>query len=210
LKKLSFFLLITYNYIINNYLSREQINMNIEPGNLYHIFTRGNNRETVFYNHIHYLWFTGKLKKMIGQTYVKCLCYCLMPNHFHLLLWFPQNCDIRVFKNKYGTMLSSYTQKLNYQLGRSNSIFKKRSEEKLITDSDYALTCFYYLHQNPLRAKIVNALEDWHFSSYRDYAGLRKETICDQNFAQKMLDLPSTQEDFILDSYQSIPSWFKL
>jgi len=184
--------------------------MNIEAGNMYHIFTRGNNRELVFYDNIHYLWFTGKLKKMIRQTYVNCLCYCLMPNHFHLLLWFPENCDIRVFKNKYGTMLSSYTQKLNYRFGRCNLIFRKRSKVKVITDSEYALTCFYYIHQNPLRAGLVNKLEDWPFCSYRDYAGLRNGTICDQIFAKTMLDLPITNEEFIQSSYQTIPSWFKL
>ena len=184
--------------------------MKIEAGKLYHIYTRGNNRKRVFYDRIHYLWFTDKLNRMIRQSFINCLCYCLMPNHFHLLLWFPQNCDIRVFKNKYGTMLSSYTQKLNYLHGRSNSIFKKRSKEKLITSLEYAQTCFYYIHQNPLRAKMVDSLESWHFSSYRDYAGLRNGTICDQKFAEKMLELPATKEEFIQISYQSIPPWFEL
>jgi hypothetical protein len=56
-------------------------------------------------------------------------------------------------------------------------------------EQGYAATCFYYIHQNPLRAGIVDKIEDWHYSSYRDYAGLRNGTLCNQQLAKEVLDI---------------------
>ena len=57
----------------------------------------------------------------------------------------------------------------------------------------YATTCFYYIHQNPLRAGLVTDIADWHYSSYRDYAGLRNGTLMDKNIASQMLGMTSNE-----------------
>jgi hypothetical protein len=80
---------------------------------------------------------------------------------------------------KLAIMLSSYAKAINKQENRSGSLFKPKTKAKSLSEGDrnYAETCFHYIHQNPPKAKLVENIEDWKFSSYRDYAGLRNGTL---------------------------------
>ena len=70
-------------------------------------------------------------------------------------------------------------------------MFQKKTKAKLIDKNiglinnlkitDYLITCFYYIHLNPLNAKLVTNLKDWPFSSWVDYAGLRNGSLCNKN-----------------------------
>jgi hypothetical protein len=97
-------------------------------------------------------------------------------------------------------MLSSYTRKINFRTGRTGSLFQQNSKAKLLTDKDHPFICFHYIHQNPLRAKLVSRLEDWEFTSYRDYAGQRAGTLSNKEMACQLLDLPIGLEAFIEQS----------
>jgi hypothetical protein len=98
-----------------------------------------------------------------------------------------------------GKTLSSYTQAINIQNKTSGTLFQKKTKAKLLTEvsgtslnsisNDYVLTCFYYIHQNPLEANIVNYLKDWPYSSYPDYYNHRSGIICNKPMALRMLDL---------------------
>jgi putative transposase len=89
-----------------------------------------------------------------------------------------------------GKTLSSYTKAINIQNRTIGNLFQKKTKAKLIEEnnqlvnnykiSDYLTTCFYYIHQNPLKAKLVENLESWRFSSWPDYAGLRNGNLCNK------------------------------
>jgi hypothetical protein len=66
----------------------------------------------------------------------------------------------------------------------------------------YDLTCFNYIHQNPMKAKLVEKMEDWPYSSFRDYCGIRNGTLCNKELAVKLLGL--NMEVFYEDSYRII------
>lgn len=80
----------------------------------------------------------------------------------------------------------------------SGSLFQQNCKSKEIThdnrgfqtfyEDDYLLTCFNYIHQNPLIAGLVSKMEEWEFSSYRDYIGLRNGTLCNQQRAFEVID----------------------
>ncbi|NDP21908.1 MAG: transposase [Paludibacter sp.] len=152
----------------------------------YHIFNRSN--EIVFYNRENYLFFLRKIREYV-LPYANILSYCLMPNHFHIILivkpegiTFFENKkieDLQVLARAIGTVLSSYTQALNKQLGRRGSLFAHKTKAKILNDAkdEYALNCFMYVHQNPIFAKLVDKVEDWEFSSFHDYIGTRKGTL---------------------------------
>lgn len=59
--------------------------MNLEPGGIYHIYNQGNNHQIIFYNRENYLFFLRKIRTLI-QPYGNILAWCLMPNHFHLIM----------------------------------------------------------------------------------------------------------------------------
>jgi len=162
--------------------------MQFLPGQTYHVYNQGNNKEDIFFRRDDYLLFLKKMKR--GLTpHCSILAWCLMPNHFHWLIRVNNDYAIEPQSNKtvtplnslnksIGSLLSSYTQSVNQKNNRTGSLFRKRTKAKSLdetgNDNDhYGINCFLYIHQNPLRAGLVNKLGEWEFSSYQDYADLR-------------------------------------
>ncbi|MGZ8558180.1 MAG: transposase, partial [Chitinophagaceae bacterium] len=144
-----------------------------------------------------YLFFLEKVRKFI-LPHCDILAYCLMPNHFHFLI----NADSRTTSTKIiadkeknilsegiRMLLSSYTQAINKQNKTSGSLFQQNTKAKPIIKGSnlYYLLCFHYIHQNPMKAKLVEKMEDWAYSSFKDYCCLRRGTLCDQELAFRLL-----------------------
>jgi putative transposase len=211
--------------------------MSYQPHKIYHIYNQGNNREPIFFKEENYKYFLRKVEKYFLPI-VDVLCYCLMPNHFHFLVYTrPEAClpgkgvkpmakmiedqveldyAIRsttmvrqqLLSMAIGTLLSSYTKAINKQEERTGSLFRKRTKAKtgaaeytflidqnvrekfLKEDYNYARTCFEYIHQNPVKAGLVNQPEEWIYSSARDFIEHRKKTICNLELAKKILYEP--------------------
>jgi REP element-mobilizing transposase RayT len=139
-----------------------------------------------------------------------------MPNHFHWLIRVNDNYDdiisspgnscskiIKPLNRNISTLLSSYTRGMNKSYGKTGSLFRGKTKAKLISghnkfDDDYALTCFLYIHLNPINAGLGNRIEEWEFSSYRDYIGARKGTLCNTMLGRELLALPEDREEFRL------------
>ena len=175
----------------------------MEPNNLYHIYNRGNNRVRIFYTRENYLFFIQKITKYISP-HVDILAYCLMPNHFHLMVLTKGSYEQSGFSNDLRILLSSYTRAINSQNNWIGSLFQQNTKFKSLEDAndpEYPFTCFHYIHQNPVQAGLVNRFEEWEMSSFVDYAGLRNETICNKKLASLHLDIPETPELFIKQAY---------
>lgn len=177
---------------------------------LYHVYNRGNDRQPIFFSRANYLFFLQKIRDSI-RPHCEMLAYCLMPNHFHLLLLATESTlktnliggmKKNVLSEGFKSALSSYTQAINRQEVRTGSLFTQNTKAKELPGSDYGCTCFQYIHQNPARAGLVKRLEDWEFSSFRDYAGLRNGTLCNREQAKVLLDLSETR--FYEDSYKAL------
>lgn len=174
--------------------------MHLIEGEFYHIYNRGNNKQPIFFSHGNYLYF---IKKIREQLFPVCdiLAYCLMPNHFHLLIRANENSvkerssfggkPMQEFAYRTGVLLSSYSQAINKQQRTSGSLFQQKTKAKLLSEDNngiiisYLEQCFYYIHQNPLAANLVNDLNGWPYSSYLDYAGLRNGTLCNKEILFK-------------------------
>jgi len=183
--------------------------MHFEPNQVYHVYNRGNTKQTVFFTEANYIYFLTKIKTE-WKKYCDVLCYCLMPNHFHFML-VPneEGCKHIILAGKgthmqnlsktIGKTLSSYTKAINIQNKITGNLFQKKTKAKLVTEEnmildrfsnhDYLLTCFYYINQNPLQAKLVSHLKDWPYSSYPDYYNHRSGTICNKDLAMQLLEL---------------------
>jgi hypothetical protein len=107
-----------------------------------------------------------------------------MPDHFHFSILTTTG-DTSYIKKNIGLLLSSYTKAINKSFSRIGSLFQQHTKTKLIEDDKSLLTVISYIHQNPKRKNLVNNLEDWEFSSYRDYIGFREGTFVDKTFIQK-------------------------
>lgn len=183
--------------------------MFLTEGDIYHVFNRGNNKQPIFFKPENYLYFLDGIKRYL----VPCcdiFAWCLMPNHFHLLISANETSipiikdgsfERQQFSQGIKQLLSSYTKAINKQEGRTGSLFQQKTKAIIADKHDHAHTVFHYIHQNPFKAGLVNRMEDWPHSSFNDYLNQR-ESICNIKLAKELLDLNLSR--FYEDSYQAI------
>jgi len=179
---------------------------------LYHIYNRGNNRQKIFFKPDNYIYFLGKVRRYIIPN-CDILAYCLMPNHFHFLIKADERTvatksvaskDKNVLSEGIRHMLSSYTQAINKQNSSTGSLFQQNTKAKAIVkgSKNYDQICLHYIHQNPLKAKLVEKMEHWEYSSFQDYCGKRNGTLCNKELAVNILNI--NLRTFYEDSYRQI------
>jgi len=186
--------------------------MKYTSGNTYHIYNRGNNKNTIFFQPHNYLYFLEKVRKFLLPT-CDLLNYCLMPNHFHFLVHANEITELQLVKGCVITnplsdalklLLSSYTKAINVQQHKTGHLFQQNTKSKLMTTAtvDYSLTCFHYIHQNPLKAELVKRIEEWPYSSFHEYIGTPWQQLCNKELAFELLGLNSMS--VYIDAYQEI------
>ena len=137
------------------------------PGAVYHVITRGNNRQKIFRDDDDR---KGYLKKLIHYCQVKAaelLCYCLQSNHVHLLLATPKG-NLSKLMQPFQT---SYTMYFNRRHRHSGHVFEQRYKAFLVDKDNYLLQVSRYIHLNPVEAGLVHRPQDHRWSSYGGYVG---------------------------------------
>ncbi|MCL4359642.1 transposase [Patescibacteria group bacterium] len=134
-------------------------------GLLYHIFSRGNNREPIFLESSNYLRFLSNLDRFQSAYSYKVYGYCLMPNHFHLLLEtkFPNISKIMQ------VVMTAYTMYLNKKYNRVGHVFQGRFKSIVVQKENYLLQVLRYIHLNPVKSGLVPTPEGYPWSSYHAY-----------------------------------------
>ncbi|MCW6036628.1 transposase [Spirulina subsalsa FACHB-351] len=146
----------------------------LNPGHYYHVYNRGHNRELIFFERENYLYFLRQLRKyLIERQAADIIAYCLMPNHYHLLLYVKVDYLSRVMQQ----LGLSYAKAINQRHRRVGSLFQGRFQAIAVDSDEYLYQLTRYIHLNPVKAKIVNRPEDWEFSSYPEYLGLRRGSL---------------------------------
>jgi len=135
------------------------------PGAFYHITSRGNERRSIFRMKGDYERFTSCLESATKRYGAKIHCFCLMPNHYHLLLETPR-ANLRAILHHLNT---SYTNYFNAKTGRVGHLFQGRYRAILVEKDTYALELSRYIHLNPVRAHLIKEPSDYPWSSYLAY-----------------------------------------
>lgn len=174
--------------------------MQLLPENIYHIYNRGNNSQPIFYNERNYDYFLAKISTHFSE-HSDIICYCLMPNHFHLMIQVKPNTEGTTLNNEIAIMLRSYARAINIQEDRTGSLFQQKTKAKSV--GAHSLICFNYIHQNPLKAGIVKKIEDWRYSSFNEYLGNKSNLLSNIELGRKIIDFKSKEEFYKL-SYQNI------
>ena len=185
--------------------------MRFSPNTLYHIYNRGNNRQIIFPTGKNYDFFFKKVDLEL-KGLCDLLAYCLMPNHFHLLIYISEkspglnllsNQNQQKLARKIGTILSSFSQAINKQEGSVGSLFQQKTKAKILDSNSYSLACFNYIHQNPIKAGLVRRIEDWRYSSFNDYLE-EKSTLCNLKLARELIQIQTESNLFYEESYLAI------
>ena len=134
-------------------------------GALYHLTARGNARADIFLDDADRRLFLELLGKEITQQGWRCYAYCLMSNHYHLLIETPEANLVSGMRRFNGV----YTQAFNRRHGRVGHVFQGRYKSIVVDKDSYGLELCRYIVLNPVRARMVK--RDWAWSSYRATAG---------------------------------------
>ncbi|MBQ2931951.1 MAG: transposase [Clostridia bacterium] len=162
---------------------------------LYHIIFRGLNRQNLFEedeDYIKLLEIINEIKTVVG---IQIYAYCLMTNHVHLFLREKESGDIKAIMHK---LLTRYVMWYNRKYQRSGSLIGNRYNSEPIEDETYYLTLMRYIHQNPVKAGMVDKPEEYIWSSYSDYINLKNE-LTDIEFGLSIL---SEEEDQALKEFK--------
>jgi len=147
------------------------------PGAYYHLYNRGIQKQNIFFNDEDYVFYLQKLRQVKEKQKASVICYCLMPNHVHLLV--RQDSEIPICKFL-ASLHTGYSMYINRKYNKVGHLFQGRFKQKNIENDEYLLQLAGYIHLNPLVDGFKGKLEDYQWSSYPDYIGLRPGTLCDK------------------------------
>jgi putative transposase len=140
------------------------------PGAFYHITSRGNERKKVFKSKRDREKFLEYLESATQRYDAVIHVYCLLDNHYHLLLETPSGNLSQIMRHING----AYTTYCNVKRKRSGHLFQGRYKAILVDADEYAKELSRYIHLNPVRAEMVATPEEYDWSSYQYYIGRKK------------------------------------
>ena len=135
------------------------------PGAWYHVMNRGRRQEDIFLDETDYHLFLDVLKDTAKMWNLKVSAYCLMSNHYHLLVQTPEGNLSRCMRHLNGV----YTQHFNLKHGLDGQLFRGRYKSVLVEEDNHLLELLRYIHRNPLEAGMITELDDYPWSSHRGY-----------------------------------------
>ncbi|MCJ7758848.1 MAG: transposase [Gillisia sp.] len=158
----------------------------------YHIYNRGNNKEDIFLELRNYDYFLLLLIKHVVPI-AEIYAYCLLKNHFHLLIKTKNIEDEKLISKGLSNLFNAYAKAINKAYNRTGSLFQDRFSRIMIEDENYLKRLVLYIHLNPKHHKFV---ED--FSSY-EYSSFQKIVSKNPTFLERetVLDLFEDKENFI-------------
>lgn len=137
-------------------------------GALYHITSRGDGRDDIYIDDKDRSSFLVVLAQVCDRFNWVCHSYCLMGNHYHLLIETPESNLSQGMRQLNGV----YTQRFNRNHNRVGHVFQGRYKAILVQKDSYLLELSRYIVLNPVRAEMVRSAKDWPWSSYRSTTGL--------------------------------------
>ena len=185
----------------------------LELNGIYHIYNHANGDENLFRNNQNYLYFLKRYAHFIHPI-AKTYAYCLMPNHFHVLVKIRSKEEIvatlpkfetleklteleeltfdKFISKQFSNLFSSYTQSFNKVFKRKGSLFIKNFKRKPIKSNSYFISTLQYIHRNPVHHGFCTNIEDWNWSSYHSLIS-QKSTLLEK---KEIMDWFGTKEYF--------------
>ena len=163
------------------------------PEKFYHIYNHAVGSDNLFRSHENYLFFLNKYDKYLSSVF-KTYAYCLMPNHFHILIQIRSEEVIRaLMPNKeeidfhkfimqgLSNFLNSYAKAFNKQESRRGALFVDFTKRKEIANQQYFTSVVNYIHQNPIHHGFCKDAKEWEYSSFNSIISTNKTSKLERN-----------------------------
>lgn len=184
----------------------------LETGQYYHIYNRGINGTNIFFDEKNYNYFLSKYILYLSD-YLDTYAYCLMKNHFHLLvrvketafenvtsksnkgLHSPEN----IISKKFSDMFNSYTKSINKSKSRTGGLFETPFRRILVENEAYFTHLIWYIHNNPQKHGFVSDFREYPYSSYHSLLSSKPTKLAREDVsrwfgdAEKMIQFHNLQ-----------------
>ena len=179
------------------------------PNEIYHIYNRGVGKMKIFLDDQDYGVFISRLKenlfpekvddtklswlekrrKLLPPDSFSLVSYCLMPNHFHLVI--KQLTDLPIGKIIL-KVCTSYSMYFNKKYNRVGTVFQDQFKAVLVENNGQLLWLSFYVHKNPLEAGLITEIEKYKWNSYLDYANLENDSLCKKDLLLEQFKNPQS------------------
>ena len=182
------------------------------PGAVYHVTSRGNARQAIFLDKDDRESFLGVLASVVARFKWLCHAYCLMENHYHLMI------ETREGNLSWGMrqLNGVYTQVFNRRHTRVGHLYQGRYKAILVEKEAHLLELCRYVVLNPVRADLVKRPEEWGGSSYRATAGEAKKPVFLEvdwvlsQFGRRRAEAQKAYRRYVLEGLQGKSPWERL
>jgi len=137
-----------------------------EPGNFYHVYNHAVGKELLFRDFENYVFFLKKFSYHLG-SYLDLYSYCLLPNHFHLLIEVSKYSNSEEVSEQFRKFLISYSKAFNKYSSRSGTLFERHLKRIQISTDEYLIWLIFYIHRNPVHHGYTDDFNNYRWSSYK-------------------------------------------
>ena len=182
------------------------------PNRIYHLLSRANGNEKLFREEENYRFFLRRIKKYILPV-ADIFSYCLLPNHFHLLVQINSETEVKehfslmkpgkfyernlapdFIMERFSNLLNSYAKSYNKRYHRKGSLFIYFLRRVEITTESQLCRTSFYIHNNPVRHGICKNIMEWNWSSFRSILNQRSEFIATDKILKYFGDAKAFRE----------------
>ncbi len=165
---------------------------NLTIGNYYHIFNRGNNKCDIFIDDENYMYFLSLLSKYINPI-ADIFSYCLLKNHFHLLVRIKEVEDSKLIARGFANLFNAYAKAINKKYNRTGSLFQYKFKRIKIDTEEYLREVIMYINLNPVYHNFIDTAKEYRYSSYNALVS-NKPTALKRN---EVIELFDDKDNFI-------------
>lgn len=180
------------------------------PDTVFHVYNHGNAEDNIFREKENYHYFLNRYVDYLFPI-IKTYAFCLLPNHFHLMVKVRSEKELTKFfrdegkdligyenlsglvSKQFSNFLNAYAKAYNKKYDRRGKLFEQSLKRKPVTKDSYFTRLAYYIHQNPVRHGFVQSPSEWEFSSFSIIKS-RKETKLNRN---DVLDWFGSRDKFV-------------
>jgi putative transposase len=166
------------------------------PGGTYHLYNRGAHKASIFREADNYLFVLRKVKHYCQALALTPVAYCLMPNHYHVLVRQDGEHRAGLLPQR---VFNSYTKAFNKRYGRSGTLFEGNYKVLAVEEESHLLHLCRYIHANPVKGGLVADPADWPYSNYREWVGERDGRLVDRAFVRAHFDSPGRYRAFVAE-----------
>ena len=172
-------------------------NIEFTQGGYYHIYNRGARRESIFRERDNYLFVLRQMKHYARELRIAVIAYCLMPNHYHLLVRQDGEQAAGLLPQR---VFNSYSKAYNTRYELTGTLFEGRYQALCVNTDAHLTHLCRYIHANPVKHGFTQRADEWEFTNFAEWVGARTGTLVDHIFVAGYFPAASAYRAF-LDAY---------